>query len=40
MMNPSNGQTYGNNGAWTYNALVWEGSSFDTCYGHPSGTNE
>jgi hypothetical protein len=20
--------------------LVWEGSSFDSCYGHPSGTNE
>ena len=40
MMNPSNGQTYSNTGAWTYNALVWEGDSFDSCYGHPSGTNE
>ena len=40
MMNPSNGQTYANAGSWTYNALVWEGSSFDLCYGHPSGTND
>ncbi|MBO2009500.1 YHYH protein [Hymenobacter negativus] len=40
MYNAKDGISYNNLGIWNQNAVVWEGSSFDACLGHPDGASK
>lgn len=40
IFNAKDGMSYNNQGIWNRDALVWEGSSFDVCLGHPAPNGE
>lgn len=40
MFNAKDAMSYNNQGVWNQNAIVVEGSSFDTCLGHPAPNGE
>lgn len=40
IFNAKDGMSYNNQGIWNRDALVWEGSSFDACLGHPAPNGE
>ena len=40
IFNARDGMSYNNQGIWNRDALVFEGSSFDACLGHPAGNGE
>ncbi|MEO6046801.1 MAG: YHYH protein [Candidatus Kapaibacterium sp.] len=40
MFNAKDARSYNNGGAWNQNAIVVEGSSFDSCLGHPAPNGE
>ncbi|MBK8498338.1 MAG: YHYH protein [Flavobacteriales bacterium] len=40
IFNAKDGMSYNNQGVWNRDALVWEGSSFDACLGHPAPNGE
>lgn len=40
IFNAKDGMSYNNQGVWNRDALVWEGSSFDVCLGHPAPNGE
>lgn len=40
IFNAEDGMSYNNQGIWNRDALVFEGSSFDACLGHPAGNGE
>ncbi len=40
IFNAKDGMSYNDQGVWNRDALVFEGSSFDACLGHPAGNGE
>jgi hypothetical protein len=40
IFNPRDGMSYNNQGVWNRDALIFEGSSFDACLGHPAPNGE